>query len=144
MEQNFRRMVAGMMNSGRSLQLILAVAAACWASPGLAKDEPRPSLSVEPVFAPNLLALLDDGAAPISYRLDPALETAAGQRAKLSIEVGKTTMFAITGRLQRQKAALGPLDSEARVLVPKRESGKDKPPPHTPTHHPDDLSATYQ
>ena len=137
-------MVAGMMDKARALPVILMAAAACWASPGSAKDQPRPSLSVEPVVATSLLAPVSEGAAPVSYRLNPGLDTATGQRAKLSIEVGKTTMFAITGRLQRQKPALGPLDSQAGVLVPKRDGGKVYGAGVSGTLHGVDLSATYQ
>lgn len=134
------------MNRGRDLRAVcVAFAAACWATAGPAKEEPRPSLSVAPIVAPNLLAPVDEGIAPSSYRLDPGRDTANGQRAKLSIEVGKTTMYAITGRLQRQAPSIGPLDrGHAGVLGPRRDSGKVYGAGVSGNFRGIDLSATYQ
>jgi len=123
---------------------IAAIAATCGA-PAIAKDPPKPSLSIDPIVAPNLLAPVDEDRSLNRYRLDPGREPASGQQAKLSIDLGKATMFAITGRLQRQPAPAGPLDSgHARALGPKREGGKVYGAGVAGSFHGVDLSATYQ
>jgi hypothetical protein len=146
MEQNFRRMVAAMMNRGSELRIVcMAVAAACWPAAGSAKDDPHPSLSVDPIYASSLLAPVEEAAAAPSYRLTPGGDYADGQRAKLSIDVGKATMYAITGRLQRRAPSIGPLDSShAGVLGPRRESGKVYGAGVSSRFRGVDLSATYQ
>ena len=104
-----------------------AIIAAVGNSPAFAKDVPKPSLAVDPIVARNLLAPIDDERRGqlSSYRLDPGPDTASGQRAKLSVEVGDATVFAITGRLNRQPAATGPLPpSDARLIGQRRDSGK--------------------
>jgi hypothetical protein len=146
MEQKLVRVVGTRMTSGRTLRAFCVVAAAaCCGSAGFAKDEPRPAISIEPIVATGLLAPIDEAASAASYRLDPAMEAATGQRAKLSIEVGKTTMYAITGRLERQKSTIGPLEtSQAGVLGPRRESGKVYGAGVSGKFHGVDVSATYQ
>lgn len=135
------------MNRGRFERwAIAAIAAACGCSPALAKDEPRPSLSFDPITARNLLAPIDEARdPPAAYRLDPLGQAAAGQRARLSIGVGDATLFAITGKLNRRPAPAGPLDgSNARVLGPRRDSGKVYGVGVTRNVRGIDLGASYQ
>lgn len=115
------------MNRERStVWSLAAIAAAFAAAPTQAKDAPKPSLSIDSIVARGLLAPVEDGRNPLSnYRLDPGPDPAAGQRARLSLEVGDATVFAITGRLNRQPVASGSLDpGHARVLGQRRDSGK--------------------
>jgi hypothetical protein len=115
------------VNRERIAVWAIAAIAAAASAPASARDEPKPSLSVDPIMARSLLAPVDDGRGQdSSYRLDPGLESASGQRAKLSLEVGESTLFAITGRLSRQPGQPGPLEpGHARALGFKRgETGK--------------------
>ena len=126
---------------------LAALAAAVSAEPALARDKPRPSLAIDPVTARTLLAPVEDARVPgIGYRLDPGLGTASGQRARLSLEIGESTLFAITGRLTRQPGPPGPLDSgHARALGLKRtESGKVYGAGLSRSVGGVNLSATYQ
>ena len=132
------------MNRGRELKLICAGLSACLASPAIAKDNP-PSLSIDPVVARGLLSPIDEAATPSSYRLDPGPEPSGGQRAKLTLDLGKASLFAITGRIKREAAPTGPLDpGHARLLGQKRDSGKVYGAGVSSTFHGIDLSATYQ
>ena len=137
--------VATIVNRGRELRLICAgLASACASTSALAKD-PAPALSIDPVVARTLLAPVDDGPSVSAYRLDPGLDPATGQRARLSIDVGKATMFAITGRIKRDPAPVGPLDAgEARLLGPRHDSGKVYGGGVSTNIQGVDLSATYQ
>src|SRR5688572_8055510 len=108
-------------------RIALAAAVAGCAVPALAKDSPKPSLSIDPIVARTLLAPVDEARGQAgAYRLDPGLEPATGQRARLSLEVGESTIYAITGRLSRQPGPPGPLDAgHAKALGIKRpDSGK--------------------
>src|SRR5689334_16941050 len=117
------RTVATVMNRGCGLKLLCAGLSAC-ASVSLSAKEPAPSLSVDAIVARGLLAPVDDARSASDYRLDPGLEPSEGQRARLSIDVGKATMFAITGRLKREAAPTGPLDpGDARAMGQRRDSG---------------------
>jgi hypothetical protein len=114
------------MNRDRFAGLAMAASvAAVAAAPAAAKDSPSPSLSIDPITARNLLAPVEDGrAAAPGYRLDPN-GPASGQRARLSIDLGEATVFAITGKLNRQPTPTGPLDGgHARALGQRRDSGK--------------------
>lgn len=124
----------------------VAVAAACGCSPALAKDDPRPSLSLDPIVAHNLLAPIEEARnPPPAYRLDPNGEAASGQRARLSLDLGDATLFAITGKLNRQPAPAGPLDgSHARALGQRRDSGKVYGVGVTRNVRGFDLGAAYQ
>ena len=96
------------------------------AGPVHAKDPSAPTLSIDPVVARSLLAPIEESpreAAP--YRLVPGPDASSGQRAKLSVDVGDATLFAITGRLNRQPVASGPLPpADARAFGQRRDSGK--------------------
>jgi hypothetical protein len=133
------------MNRGCGLLAIGAAAAAALASPASARDAPAAALSIDPIVARGLLAPVEEGAALSSYRLDPGLDPANGQRVRLSIDLGSATMFAITGRLQRLPAASGPLDSaHARLLGQHHDSGKIYGAGVSATFRGVDLSAAYQ
>lgn len=134
------------MNRGRELEAIcVGVAAICLSTTASAKDAPAPSLSIDPIVARGLLAPIDDARAASSYRLDPGLEPTGGQRAKLSVDVGKATLFAITGRIKRDPAPVGPLDAgHALTLSPRHDSSKVYGGGLTTSFRGVDLSATYQ
>jgi len=138
------RSVETVVNRGRELKLLCAGLIACASTAALAKD-PAPTLSIDPIVARGLLSPVDDARTASGYRLDPGLEPSEGQRAKLSIEVGKATMFAITGRLKREAAPAGPLDpGDARALSPRRDGGKVYGGGVSAKVMGVDLSATYQ
>lgn len=139
-------MVVLCMNRGRfALFASAAVAAACCCSPASARDKPRPSLSLDPITARTLLAPVEDARASVpGYRLDPNAQ-AAGQRARLSIDLGDATLFAIGGKLNRPPAPTGPLDGgHARALGQRRDSGKVYGVGITRNVRGFDLGATYQ
>jgi hypothetical protein len=124
-----------------------AVAACCCAAAAQAKEAPQPRLSLDPIVARNLLAPIDEARGQAgAYRVDPGLEPATGQRARLSVEVGDSTLYAITGRLSRQPVPPGPLDAgHAKALGLKRpESGKVYGAGVSRTIRGVDVSATYQ
>jgi hypothetical protein len=139
-------MVDPCMNRGRfAVCASAAVAAACCCSPASAKDKPRPSLSLDPITARTLLAPVEDARASApAYRLDPNTP-ASGQRARLSIDLGEATVFAISGKLNRPPAPTGPLDGgHARALGQSRDSGKVYGLGITRNVRGLDLGATYQ
>ena len=113
------------MNRARIAVWGLAGFAGLCSSAAIARDTPKQSFSIDPIVAPNLLAPVEVDRGNISaYRLDPGLEPSSGQRARLSIEVGDSTLYAITGRLARSPRAIGPLaPADARVLGPRRVDG---------------------
>lgn len=136
----------------RARLVLIAVAVTTSAAPALAKDKPKPSLSIEPIAArdllapsePNLtIALTDDERErrTPTYRLgEPNIVT--GQRARLSVELGDTTVFAITGRLGR-RGQQGPPDP-TEGLQRKTGSGKVYGAGLERRIGPVDLSTTYQ
>ena len=126
--------------------MLCVLAGAAVAVPASAKDAPKPSLSIDPIVARTLLAPVDEArGVPPGYRLDPGPDPAFGQRARLSVEVGDATVFAITGRLSRQPLPSGPLDAgHARALGQRRDSGKVYGAGVSRSFHGIDLSATYQ
>jgi hypothetical protein len=103
------------MNRGLASWVACATAAAAWTAPLCAADKaPHPKLAVEPISARSLLAPAEPDwklsltpseelDRPQSYRIGE-LPDATGARAKLSVEVGATTLFAIAGRLRRSEA----------------------------------------
>ena len=126
--------------------LLLAIAGAAGAAPGFAKDRAQAELEFQPIFASNLLApaepqagrrtprlsLIDVERAgllePPPYRLDREGDAVTGKRAKLSVPLGDTRVFAVSGKLIRRER-LGPTDgveaSSANVLGPRKlESGR--------------------
>jgi|GEM_PF-6807860 len=134
------------MNRGRLRWLGGAIIAAACAAPVQAGDPPRPSLALDPVTARSLLAPLDGPGQASSWRLDPGLDPASGQRARLSLEVGDSTLFAITGRLNRRPGPPGPLDAgHAKALgLGRGDSGKVYGAGIARSVRGVDVSATYQ
>ena len=124
----------------------LAAVAVCCGVPAFAKDPPKPNLSVDPIVARNFLAPVEEARGQASqYRLDPGFDSVSGQRAKLSLEVGDATLFAITGRLSRQASPSGPLNpNAARALGQRRENGKVYGAGMSRSFRGIDVSATYQ
>ena len=104
----------------------IAVAVGSAPAPARAEDAPRPILSIDPVVARSLLAPIEEDQRDATpYRLVPGPDASSGQRAKLSVDVGDATLFAITGRLNRQPVASGPLPpTDARAFGQRRDSGK--------------------
>ena len=94
--------------------------------PAFGKDAPKPNLAIDPIVAGSLLGPVEEGRDQLSsYRLDPGRDPASGQRARLSVDVGDATVFAITGRINRQPSPTGPLEpGPARLLGQRRDSGK--------------------
>ena len=135
------------VNRERSALIGLAAVIAACPSVAAARDKPgAPSLTIEPIVARSLLSPVDEVRRPLTdYRLSPALDSASGQRARLSVELGKATVYAITGRLIREPAASGPLEpADARLLGKRRDSGKVYGAGVSRSIHGVDLSATYQ
>ena len=91
-----------------------------------------PSLSIEQVANPRLAGAFDLATAPATaepadstsadrlYRLDPPPGTATGKRAKLSIAIGKSTLFAIAGKAGRNRARPAP---ELTAGAPRQSGG---------------------
>jgi len=133
----------------RKRLLLLAIAGAASAAPGLAKDKSsklQPKLELRPIIASNLLAPAEPQTGPRSprlslidveragllqpppYRLDREGDAVTGKRAKLSVAVGDTRFFAVSGTLSRRERP-GPPDaagaSRATALGPRKlESGR--------------------
>ena len=126
---------------------LAALAAACFGASAHAKDAPKPSLTIDPVVVRNLLAPLDDARSPgAGYPLDPGLDPARGQRARLSLDVGGSTVFAITGRLDRKAGPPGPLEAGHAKTLGLRGGDSGKVYGGGINHKIGgvDLSATYQ
>ena len=135
------------MNRVGVVRVLGVLAGLTVAGPAVANDAPKPVLTIDPIAARNLLAPVEDARGlPPAYRLGPGLEPASGQRARLSVEVGDSTLFAITGRLSRQAGPPGPLEaSHARALGLKRsDSGKVYGAGISRTVRGVDVSAAYQ
>jgi hypothetical protein len=148
--------------------LLLAIAGTAISSPGFSRDKPdklSPKLELQPVIASNLLApaeppttrqvprlLLTDVERsgllePPPYRLERDGDFVTGKRAKLSIAVGDTRLFAVGGKLSRRERP-GPDAIEAsrsNPLGPRRlESGRLYGGGLERSFGPVDLSGTYQ
>ena len=125
------------MNRGRFALWLAAVAAAACAGPAAGQAGPgTPSLSIERVESPRLLGAFDLANAPAiadpasdpadanrHYRLDPPPGGATGKRARLSVSIGKSTLFAIAGKANRSRARPAP---ELSTGIAPRQSGGSK------------------
>jgi len=153
----------------RNRLLLLAIAGAASATPGFAKDNSgklQPKFELQPIIARDLLApaeplatkraprlsLIDAERAglvgPPPYRLKREGDAAAGKRAKLSIAVGDTQFFAISGKLSRRERP-GPPDavevSRTNALGSRKlESGRLYGGGVERNFGPVDISAAYQ
>ncbi len=149
--------------------LLLTITGAAGASPAIARDngqQPLPRLAIEPIIARGLLAqaepqsliraprlsLIDTERAglvePPPYRLEREGDSVTGKRARLSVTVGETRLFALGGKLSRRERP-GPPDaidgSRANALGPRKlESGRLYGGGVERTLGPVDLSAAYQ
>ena len=136
-EQSGRFAVSGPMNRGRSARWLAAIAAFAFAAPALGQQSAAaPSLSIDDASAPRLLSAIDLAASHADhragsistradrfYRIEPGPEAATGKRAKLSVAVGSATLFAIAGKLERNKAQAAP---ELNAGVARRQPGGGK------------------
>ena len=149
--------------------LLLAIAGTAISSPGISRDRPdklSPKFELQPIIASHLLApaepptgvqaprllLIDverNGLLePPPYRLERESDFVTGKRAKLSIAVGDTRLFAVGGKVSRRERP-GPPDaidaSRSNPLGPRRlESGRLYGGGLERSFGPVGLSATYQ
>lgn len=134
-----------LVNRGRSIRFALAAAGVvCASTPATADDNAKASLTIDPIVARDLLSPIADP--PVhAYRLTPRLDQATGKGLKLRIDVGGSTLFAITGRLSRRPVPTGSLDPiHARALGQKSEGGKIYGAGIARNVGGVDISATYQ
>ena len=100
-----------------------AAAAIGLGAPARAEDS-SPRLSLDPIVAGDLLSPIAEQRGR-EYRPGLTTPQASGQRAKLSLDIGQSTLFAITGRLTRRSVVAGPLDPDhARALGYQPRGGK--------------------
>ena len=135
------------MATTRAVHLLLIAGATC-AAPAFAKDEsndPQPRFELQPIIASNLLApaepltitrtprlgIIDAERAGLieapPYRLEREGNAVTGRRARLSVAIGGTRLFAVSGKLSRRERpgpdALGV--SRSDPLGPRKlESGR--------------------
>lgn len=147
--------------------LLLLTSVTC-AAPAFAKDQsrnPQPRFELQPIIASSLLApaepliiartprlsLINAESAglvePPPYRLEREGDSVTGKRAKLSVAVGDTRLFAVSGKLSRRERP-GPDRLDAGRSDPfgsrKLESGRLYGGGVERAAGPIDLSATYQ
>jgi hypothetical protein len=133
------------------------------AAPALAKGAP-PSLSIAPITGSSLLAPIEDKRPAPSLRLsiidaervglleEPAWrlehdgDPVTGKRAKLSLPVGSTTVFAIGGKLTRRTGSTlpDPVEGPSGLTSRKMDSGRVYGAGVERKLGPFDVSATYQ
>ena len=138
-----------MDNRGPGWLLLLGLAGVAVATPAFAQVKPkRPALAIEPIGARDLLAPAEPRAIRLpSYRLGPNGEFASGERAKLSVDLGDTTLFAITGKLDRRRQqASGSLDPPPSTAIVRRKPDSSRVYGAGVQRQigPVDVSATYQ
>jgi hypothetical protein len=145
--------------------LLWAAAGAAWAGPSAAREAPKgPSVAIDAIEARGLLSTIDEQRAPPSLRLsiidaeragllaEPAWrlerdgDPATGKRAKLSLPVGSTTVFAIGGKLSRRTGSTMPDPVEGPVPLTSRkmDSGRVYGAGVERKIGPFDVSAAYQ
>lgn len=144
---------------------VVALAGAFVAGPASAQDQPKPlDFSLAPISARNLLAPIDEPAPvrpprlsaidadrqgllePPPFRFEREGDAITGKRARLSVGVGDTTLFAIGGRLTRRPlpGPPDPTDSNRALGSRKMESGKVYGVGAERRIGPADVSASYQ
>lgn len=153
------------MNREHTRLLLWAVAGAAWAAPVAAREAPKgPSIAIGAIEARGLLSSIEEQRAPRSLRLSivdaerdglvaaPAWrlerdgDPVSGKRVKLSLPVGSTTVFAISGKLNRRTGpsmrdpAEGPSPLTSRKMDSSRLYGAGV----ERTVGPLELSAAYQ
>ena len=148
---------------------LLLLAGATCAAPSFARDKankPQPRLELQPIIAANLLApaepliitrsprlsAIDVERAgliePPPYRLERESDHVTGKRARLSVAVGGTRLFAVSGKLSRRERPGPPDPLDAGRSNPlasrKLESGRLYGGGVERRVGPVDLSAGYQ
>ena len=131
------------MNRGRVIGIACAGACAIGSAPAYAKGAP-PSLSIEQVSSASLLGAIEEKSSQSNLRLsiidaeraglveEPAWrlerdgDPVSGKRAKLSVPIGSTTVFAISGKLARRTGSTmpDPVEGPAPLAGRKMDSGK--------------------
>lgn len=145
--------------------LILSAVGAFWASPAAAKPPPqKPSLIVEGVSGNGLLSITEEKPAAPSLRLqlvdagraglleEPAWrlerdgDAVSGKRAKLSLPLGSTTVFALGGKVSRRIGSTmpDPVEGPAGIAGSKMDSGRVYGAGLERRLGPFEVTATYQ
>ncbi len=133
------------MNREFASLLLCAAAGAIWAAPATAQDSARrPSFAIEPIVADGLLSTVEeqrpapslrlsiidaerDGLLqPSPWRLDREGDPVTGKRAKLSVPIGSTTVFALGGKLARRTGSTlpDPVEGPTPLASRKMDSGR--------------------
>lgn len=165
MELNPRRMVDSTVNRELTSLLLLAAAGAVSAAPADAKDPPkRPSVAIEAIEARGLLSAIEEKRAEPSLRLsiidadraglieEPGWQLerdgdlVTGKRAKVSVPVGETTVFALSGKLTRHTGSTmpDPVEGPTPLASRKMDSVRVYGAGVERRVGPFELSATYQ
>ena len=128
------------MNRELTRLLLWAVAGAAWAAPAAAREAPKgPSIAIDAIEARGLLSTIEEERAPPSlrlsiidaeraglleepaWRLDRDGDPATGKRAKISVPVGSTTVFAVSGKLNRRTGSTMPDPVEGPMPLTSRK-----------------------
>ena len=158
-------MVEASVNRELTSPLLWAVAGAILAAPASAKDAPkRPYVTIEAIEAPSLLSATEEKRSKPSLRLsiidaeraglleEPAWrlerdgDPVTGKRARLSLPVGSTTVFAIGGKLTRRTGSTlpDPVEGPSGLAGHKMDSGRVYGAGVERKIGPFDVNATYQ
>ena len=158
-------MVDSTVNRELTRLLLWAAAGAAWAAPAAAREPPKgPSVAIGAIEARGLLSTIEEQRAPPSPRLsiidaeraglleEPAWrlerdgDPATGKRAKVSLPIGSTTVFAISGKLNRRTGPTMPDPVEGPVPLTDRkmDSGRVYGGGIERRVGPFELSAAYQ
>ena len=153
------------MNRELSSLLLWAAAGAISAAPAVAKDAPkRPVVAIDAIQANGLLSTVEEKPPSPSLRLSiidaeraglleaPAWrlerdgDPVTGKRAKLSLPVGSTTVFALGGKLSRRTGSTlpDPVEGPSPLAGRKMDSGRVYGAGVERQIGRFDLSATYQ
>lgn len=153
------------MNRERTRLLLWAVAGAAWAAPTAAREAPkRPSIAIGAIEVRGLLSTIEEGRTPPSLRLsvvdaerdglraEPAWrferggDSVSGKRVKLSLPVGSTTVFALSGKLHRRTGPTmhDPTEGPSALTSRKMDSSRLYGAGVERTVGPFELSAAYQ
>jgi hypothetical protein len=151
------------VNRGRICWSACAIGCAIASTPAVAKDPP-PSLSIEPIRGASLLSPVEEARPAPSLRLsivdaeraglleEPAWklerdgDPVTGKRAKLSVPLGSTTVFALGGKLARRTGSTlpDPIEGPSALTGRKMDSGRVYGAGVERRLGPVDVSATYQ
>jgi hypothetical protein len=163
MEQKWRWAVEIVVNRGRIIGIAGAIACALVSTSAFAKDPPA-SLSIAPIRGSSLLSPVEETRPAPSLRLsiidaeraglleEPAWrlerdgDPVTGKRARLSVPVGSTTVFALGGKLARRTGSTLPDPAEGPTPLAgrKMDSGRVYGAGVERRVGPFDVSAAYQ